>query len=91
METEQHWQPLRRGTDAGFLHLPRRQRLWRRVANQRHDHSADACASAEHQCRRPEQSEKRRVSRLALGKRRLRVALAEAHRRLDLWRAKVGR
>ena len=91
METEQHWQPLRRGTDASFLHLPRRQRLWRRFANQRHDHSADAWPSAEQQCRRPEQSEKRRVSRLALGKRRLRVALAEAHRRLDLWRAKVGR
>eukprot|EP00964_Phaeocystis_antarctica_P162758 scaffold137662_cov121-Phaeocystis_antarctica.AAC.1 len=41
-------------------------------ANQRNGRSADAWSSAEHECRRPEQSEQRRVSRLALGKRRLR-------------------
>eukprot|EP00964_Phaeocystis_antarctica_P115844 scaffold79832_cov67-Phaeocystis_antarctica.AAC.3 len=57
--------------------LPRRQRLlnlWR-ATDQRHDRSAEARPSAEHECRRVEQSEQRRVSR---------------HRPLDLWRAKAG-
>eukprot|EP00964_Phaeocystis_antarctica_P012243 scaffold6767_cov50-Phaeocystis_antarctica.AAC.2 len=71
--------------------LPRRQRMWRRAADQRHGRSADAGPNAEHECRRAEQSEQRRVSRLALGHRRLREALVGAqHRPLDLWRAKVG-
>eukprot|EP00964_Phaeocystis_antarctica_P046109 scaffold26587_cov65-Phaeocystis_antarctica.AAC.2 len=59
--------------------LPHWQRLWRRAADQRHDRSADPRPSAEHECRRAEQSEQRRVSRLALGHRRLSEALrAEA-------------
>eukprot|EP00964_Phaeocystis_antarctica_P065935 scaffold39832_cov56-Phaeocystis_antarctica.AAC.2 len=56
--------------------LPRRQRLWRRATNQRHDRSADQWPSAEHECRRAEQSEQRRATR---------------HRPLNLQRAKAGR
>eukprot|EP00964_Phaeocystis_antarctica_P000527 scaffold289_cov57-Phaeocystis_antarctica.AAC.1 len=70
--------------------LPRRQRLWRWAANQRHGRSADPRPSAEHECRRAEQGEQRWASRLALCKRRLREALAGAHRPWYLWRAKAG-
>eukprot|EP00964_Phaeocystis_antarctica_P123870 scaffold87561_cov57-Phaeocystis_antarctica.AAC.2 len=55
--------------------LPRRQRLLRRAASQRHDRSADPRPSAEHECRRAEQSEQRWASR---------------HRPLDLCRANAG-
>eukprot|EP00964_Phaeocystis_antarctica_P161341 scaffold133317_cov62-Phaeocystis_antarctica.AAC.2 len=97
LEVEGHLEVIWQGDHAALRHapvlrvaLPCRQRLWRRAADQRHDRSADPRPSAEHECRRAEQGEQRWASRFALCKRRLREALAGAHRPWYLWRAKAG-